>query len=72
MVPDEAQAIHFFQNPVTGRVEVYEADTEFFMKYTFGNNRIPEGTRFLRYEDDYQFVPFPKSAIDALKEKAAA
>ena len=70
MVPSEAQAIHYFRNPENGRVEVYEVDSEFFMKYTYGLNRIPVGTRFLRYEDDYKTVQFTKAAIAALKEKA--
>jgi len=72
MVPIESQAIHYFSNPNNGRIEVYEVDTEFFMKYTFGKNRMPDGTRFLRYEDDYQPVQFSREAITALKEKVAA
>ena len=72
MVPQEAQAIHYFRNPETGRVEAYEIDTDFFMKYTFGANHIPEGTRFLRYEDDFQPVHFSKQEIDALKERQSS
>lgn len=72
MVPNESQAIHYFLNPDNDRMEVYEVDTEFFMKYTFGKNRIPEGTRFLRCEDDYQSVQFTKEAIDALKERQSS
>lgn len=72
MVPNEAQTIHYYKNPETNRVEVYEIDTEFFMKHTYGTNRIPEGTRFLRYEDNYRPVQFTKAAIESLKEKAAA
>lgn len=72
MVPTEATAVHYFQNPATGRLEVYEIDTEFFAKYTYGENRIPEGTRFLRFDDDSQPVQFSREAAAALKEKPTA
>lgn len=69
MVPKEANAIHYFRNAESGRVEVYEAETEFFMKYTYGKNTIPKGTRFLRHAEDYQPLQFTKEEIDALKER---
>lgn len=69
LVPREAQTVHYFKNPTSGRLEVYEADQEFFLKYTYGQNKIPEGTKFLRFDDDYQEVQFAKEAVDQLKEK---
>lgn len=72
MIPAEATPIHCCRNPGTGRVEVYEADTEFFMKYTFGKKRIPEGTPFLRHDDEYRPCEFTPAEIDSCKERTAA
>lgn len=72
MVPNEAVSIHYFRNAESGKVEVYEAETEFFMKYTYGKNTIPKGTRFLRHAEDYQALQFTKAEIDALKERPTA
>lgn len=72
MIPVEAAPIHYYRNSKSNRVEVYEADTEFFMKYTYGKNCIPDGTRFIRHADEYQPVQFSQGAIDACRERKGA
>ena len=42
-LPRTAQPIHYFANPDSGRLELYEAGPRFFMDYVFGENRMPAG-----------------------------
>lgn len=67
MVPTQAEVVHYFRNPVTGRLEVYRIGTEFFFHYTYGISTIPPGTEFLRFADEYRPVPFTQDMIDELR-----
>lgn len=66
MVPTEAEVFHYFQNPASGRLEVYGIDTDFFFNYTFGKNTIPVGSPFIRFDDGYRPVCFSKESLSRL------
>lgn len=44
-LPRSAQPIHYFANPESGRLEVYDAGPRFFLDYVFGENRMPADAR---------------------------
>ncbi len=41
-IPSAGSPVHYFANPATRRLEMYDASHEFFMDYVFGENRMPE------------------------------
>lgn len=46
-LPKQARSVHFYYNNQTGMVDKYEIDEEFYLNYTYGQNKIPASARFL-------------------------
>jgi ectoine hydroxylase-related dioxygenase (phytanoyl-CoA dioxygenase family) len=44
-IPRAAQPLHYFANPASGRLEVYDVAHDFFMDYIFGTNLMPDCAR---------------------------
>jgi hypothetical protein len=49
-VPKEAQILHYRFNENLGLVEKYEIDEQFYIKYTYGKNEIPDVAKLLGTE----------------------
>lgn len=65
-IPAGVQRVHYFQSPVSGRLEKYELGDEFWMQYVFGQNQMPPGARLLGYDDDYKCPQFTLEDIEPL------
>ncbi len=54
-IPTKAQPLHYFQDDQG--VTLYNATTEFYYNFSYGNNKIPEQT------DSIKVIPMPENSI---------
>ncbi len=70
-IPKKAQAIHYFQNPKSEKLEKYATNPQFYIDYTYGDNEIPSDTALLENVNNYNYPEFSNKQIEPLLEKVA-
>jgi hypothetical protein len=64
LIPEEETNVHYYKNPQTSLLEMYEVDEAFYHRFNFFNK--PEGVRLIQEITDY---PSPPQLSDLVKKK---